>query len=64
MGGRMEDDMTRMLCLAVLVVASCGTDGTPLRPRAIGTVSVSNHGVETEGSVEATNGRITIGVGF
>lgn len=56
--------MTRVFCLAALVLASCGTDGGPLRPRASGTVSVSNHGVETEGAIEATNGRITIGVGF
>lgn len=56
--------MVRLLSGLAVLLASCGTDGAPLRPKASGTVSISNHGVETHGAVEATNGRLTIGVGF
>lgn len=56
----------RVICSVILLlaVAACGAGGAPMRPEAHGRVSVSNHGVKTQGDISATNGHLTIGVGF
>ncbi|MEM6729365.1 MAG: hypothetical protein AAF618_12765 [Pseudomonadota bacterium] len=54
--------LTTLLCL--LVLASCGADGEPVRPTGSATVSVGSDGLETSATVSATQGPLTISVGF
>ena len=50
--------------LAAAFLASCGANGAPVRPNANVGLSVGNGGVSTNASVGATNGTVTVGVGF
>lgn len=54
--------------IAVLLVttalAACGADGAPFTPNASVGLSVGTNGVSTNTSVGASNGTVSVGVGF
>lgn len=50
--------------LTAAFLASCGADGAPMRPNANLGVSVGTGGVSTNASVGASNGTVSVGVGF
>ena len=52
------------LILALGFLVSCGADGAPLRPNANVGLSVGSGGVSTNASVGASNGTVSVGVGF
>lgn len=57
--------MRSMIPVLLVLLASCGAGGAPLKPRLSGTVGVnSNSGVEASGDISASNGKLTIGLGF
>jgi len=51
-----------ILGLSLFALASCGADGTPLRPTASGTVTVTPSGVHTGGTVGLRKGPVSIGI--
>lgn len=53
-----------VLMLTVAALAGCGADGAPLAPNASVGVGVGSNGVTTGGSVGASNGTVSVGVGF
>lgn len=57
--------MRVMIPMLLVFLASCGAGGEPFKTNVSGTVGVnSNTGLETSAQVSATNGNLTIGVGF
>ncbi|MGJ8621982.1 MAG: hypothetical protein ACSHW1_04340 [Yoonia sp.] len=52
------------LILTVLALAACGADGPPMTPNASMGISVGSGGVSTGGSVGASNGTLSVGLGF
>lgn len=52
------------LILIVAAVAGCGADGAPWRPNANIGLSIGTGGVSPNASVGATNGPVSVGVGF
>ena len=50
------------LCLACLVLASCGADGDPLEPEVGAGVSIGTDGISTNANVGLTNGIVSIGL--
>lgn len=53
-----------VLILVVASLAGCGADGAPMRPNANVGLSVGTGGVSTSASVGASNGTVSVGVGF
>jgi hypothetical protein len=51
-----------IVCISLLTLPSCGADGTPMRPTASGTVTVTPSGVRTGGSVGVSKGPVSIGI--
>ena len=52
------------LILTVAALAACGADGAPFTPNASVGVGVGTNGVTTGGSLVASNGTVSVGVGF
>ncbi|EBA12103.1 hypothetical protein [Roseobacter sp. CCS2] len=52
------------LVLTVAALAACGADGAPFTPNANVGLSVGSNGVNTTTSVGASNGTVSVGVGF
>ncbi|MFQ1699470.1 hypothetical protein ACJ5NV_02630 [Loktanella agnita] len=53
-----------VLILFASVLAGCGADGAPMRPSANVGMSVGSNGVSTSTVVGASNGTVSVGVGF
>ncbi|MEL6685134.1 MAG: hypothetical protein AAFN63_15815 [Pseudomonadota bacterium] len=53
-----------VLILTVAAFAGCGADGAPFTPNANVGLSVGSNGVSTNTSVGASNGTVSVGVGF
>lgn len=53
-----------VLIMLVAGLAGCGADGAPWRPNASVGVSVGSGGASTNASVGASNGTVSVGVGF
>lgn len=57
--------MKGLAMIAVLaVLAACGADGAPMTPNASVGLGVGSGGVSTFGTVGASNGRVSVGVGL
>ena len=58
--------MPKLFCMmaALMVLASCGADGEPIRPTFATGVSVSSSGVHVGGAVRASKGPVSVSVGF
>ena len=52
------------ILLTVAALAACGADGAPFTPSANVGLSVGSNGVSTSTSVGASNGTVSVGVGF
>ena len=52
------------MILTVAALAGCGADGAPFTPNANVGLSVGSNGVSTNTSVGASNGTVSVGVGF
>lgn len=52
------------LIIFVGALAGCGADGAPWRPSANVGLSVGSGGVSPSASVGASNGPVSVGVGF
>ena len=52
------------LMLTIVALAACGADGAPFTPNASVGVGVGSNGVTTGGSLGASNGTVSVGVGF
>lgn len=52
------------LMLTVVALAACGADGAPFTPNASVGVGAGTDGVMTAGSFGASNGTVSVGVGF
>ena len=52
------------LILTVAALAACGADGAPLTPNASVGIGVGSNGVTTGASVGASNGTVSVDVGF
>jgi hypothetical protein len=52
------------LCLALAALAACGAAGEPLRPTANLGLSIGSGGVQTNASVGASQGPVTVSVGL
>jgi len=52
------------ILLAVAALAACGANGAPFTPNANVGLSVGSNGVSTNTSVGASNGTVSVGVGF
>jgi hypothetical protein len=50
--------------LIIAAVAGCGADSPPFTPSANVGLSVGSNGVSTNTSVGASNGTVSVGVGF
>ncbi len=50
------------MCLACLVLASCGADGDPVEPTVGAGVSIGTDGIKTNANVGLTNGIVSIGL--
>lgn len=53
-----------VLMLFASALAACGADGAPMRPSANVGMSVGSNGVSTSTVVGASNGTVSVGVGF
>ncbi|WP_333711934.1 hypothetical protein [Yoonia sp.] len=53
-----------VLVIGLMALAACGADGAPFTPNASFGVSAGTGGVSTGGSVGASNGTVSVGVGF
>ena len=53
-----------LMILVVVGLTACGADGEPIRPTAGVGVSVGTGGVSVGGSVGASIGNVTVGVGL
>ena len=53
-----------VLILGVLTLVGCGADGAPMTPNANVGLSIGSNGVSTNTSVGASNGTVSVGVGF
>ncbi|MBR2657785.1 hypothetical protein [Yoonia sp.] len=57
--------MKRLALIAlVATLAACGADAPPMTPNASVGLGVGSGGVSTFGSVGASNGRVSVGVGL
>ena len=57
--------MKRLVLIAVIAtLAACGADAPPMTPNASVGVGIGSGGVGTFGSVGASNGRVSVGVGY
>jgi hypothetical protein len=57
--------MTRLaLIAAIAALAACGADAPPMTPTANLGLSMGSGGIGTYGSVGASNGRVSVGVGL
>ncbi len=57
--------MTRLaLIAAIAALAACGADAPPMTPTANVGLSLGSGGIGTYGSVGASNGRVSVGVGL
>lgn len=57
--------MTRLaLIIGIAALAGCGADGAPWRPNANIGLSVGSGGAYPSASVGASNGPVSVGVGF
>ncbi|MBQ2261215.1 MAG: hypothetical protein II336_07610 [Loktanella sp.] len=57
--------MKRLALIALLTTfAACGADGPPMTPNANVGLSLGSGGIGTYGSVGASNGRVSVGVGL
>jgi hypothetical protein len=57
--------MTRLALMAVMTaLAACGADAPPMTPNANVGLSVGSGGVGTHGSIGASNGTFSVGVGL
>jgi len=52
------------LVMVVMGLAACGADGQPFTPNASLGVSAGSGGLTTGGTVGASNGAVSVGVGF
>ena len=52
------------LIITITALAACGADGAPFTPNASVGVSVGSGGVSTNTTVGASNGTVSVGVGF
>ncbi len=52
------------LILTLAALAACGADGPPLTPNASVGIGVGSNGVTTGASVGASNGTVSVGIGF
>ena len=50
--------------LTLISLAACGADGAPMRPSANLGLSLGSGGVNTNASVGASNGTVSVGVGL
>ena len=50
--------------MALAAMAGCGADGAPMRPNANIGLSIGSGGVSPSASVGASNGTVSVGVGF
>ncbi|ARU02138.1 hypothetical protein [Yoonia vestfoldensis] len=57
--------MTRLALIAAFAaLAACGADGPPITPSANLGLSLGSGGIGTYGSVGASSGRVSVGVGL
>jgi len=57
--------MKRLALIALITtLAACGADAPPMTPNASVGLGVGTGGVSTFGSVGASNGRVSVGVGL
>ena len=49
--------------LSLLVIAACGADGEPFKPRANANIGIGSDGVHTSGNVGISNGAVSISIG-
>lgn len=59
--------MTIIRCVAIaglVVLASCGADGDPIRPFGSAGISVGTGGISTGAVVGATSGGVSVAVGL
>ncbi|MBO9396532.1 hypothetical protein J7400_07570 [Shimia sp. R9_2] len=49
--------------LSLLVIAACGADGEPFKPRANANIGIGSDGVHTSGNVGISNGTVSISIG-
>lgn len=57
--------MTRLaLIIGIAALAGCGADGAPWRPNANIGLNVGSGGAYPSASVGASNGPVSVGVGF
>ncbi len=58
--------MSKVVCLlaGLLVLASCGVDGEPIRPSFGAGINVSSSGVHVGGAVGASKGPVSVSLGF
>lgn len=58
--------MSKLFCLmaALVVLASCGVDGEPIRPNLGVGVNVSGSGVHVGSSVGVSKGPVSVSVGL
>ncbi|WP_342078075.1 hypothetical protein [Yoonia sp. SS1-5] len=57
--------MTRIvLILGVMAMAGCGANSAPFTPNANVGLSVGSGGVSTSTSIGASNGTVSVGLGF
>ena len=52
------------MILTVAALAACGADGAPMKPTANMGLSLGSNGINTNASVGASNGTVSIGVGL
>ncbi|MFG5383981.1 MULTISPECIES: hypothetical protein [unclassified Yoonia] len=52
------------LILGLIGLAGCGADGAPFTPNASVGVGIGSGGVSTSTTVGASNGTVSVGVGF
>jgi hypothetical protein len=52
------------LIISVVALAACGADGAPFTPNASVGMGVGTNGVTKGGSLGASNGTVSVGVGF
>ncbi|MEM9437748.1 MAG: hypothetical protein AAGA15_11965 [Pseudomonadota bacterium] len=50
--------------LALVALASCGADGEPIEPFGAAGISIGSGGVSTNAVVGASNGPVSVAVGF
>ncbi len=56
--------MRTLAIMAFVALAACGADGDPFKPTGSFGVNIGSGGVSTGGSIGATNGKVSVGIGF